>query len=61
MQLMVESEPEQSIFWYLSNVMDKIDKSKIQDYHLVTDNAPVPTPAKVRALVEGRHYRYLLP
>ena len=46
---------------YLSNVMDVLDKSKMQGYYLVMDNAPIHTPAKVRNPVEGRHYRYLPP
>jgi hypothetical protein len=43
----------------LSNVMDVLDKNKMQGYYLVMDNAPIHTPAKVRDLVDGRHYRYL--
>ena len=61
---MVELEPEQSIFLAcLSNVMDVLDKNNIQGYYLVMDNAPIHTPAKVRDLVESRHYKcsYLPP
>jgi hypothetical protein len=39
--------------------MDVLDKNKMQDYCLLMDNAPIHKQAKVRDLVEGKHYRYL--
>ena len=44
---------------YVSNVMDVLDKNNMQGYYLVMDNAPIHTPAKVRDLVESRHYKCL--
>jgi hypothetical protein len=62
MQLMVESEPDHSNFWRIFQMwMDILDKNKMQFYYLMMNNAPIHTPAKVRDLVEGRHYRYLPP
>jgi hypothetical protein len=46
---------------YLSNVMDVLEKNKLQGYYLVMDNASIHTPANIRDLVEGRHYKYLPP
>jgi hypothetical protein len=56
MQLMVESEPEHSIFWRIFEMwMDILDKNKMQGYDLMMNNAPIHRPAKVRDFVEGRH------
>ena len=44
---------------YVSNVMDVLDKNNMQGYYLVMDNAPIHTPAKIRDLVESRHYKCL--
>ena len=44
---------------YVSNVMDVLDKTNMQGYYLVMDNAPIHTPAKIRDLVESRHYKCL--
>jgi hypothetical protein len=44
---------------YISNVMDVLDTNDMKGYYLVMDNAPIHTPVKVRALVEGRGYKCL--
>ena len=44
---------------YLSNVMDVLDKNNMKGHYLVVDNAPIHTPATVRALIESRGYTCL--
>src|ERR1700733_11532125 len=44
---------------YVSNVMDVLDKNNMQGYYLVMHNAPIHRPAKIRDLVESRHYKCL--
>jgi transposase len=44
---------------YLSNVMDVLDRNNMKGHYLVMDNAPIHTPATVRALIESRGYKCL--
>lgn len=56
----VKSEPEQSIFWFISQIWWKYwDKNIMRVYYLTMDNTPIHTPAKVCDLVESRNYKSL--
>jgi hypothetical protein len=44
---------------YLSNIMDVLDRTTKRVFTFVMDNAPIYTPAAIRALIENRGYKYL--